>query len=78
MTSAQAQALASNIIENDPEKAGSLLVLLDYFFKAKGEPMGEVVVRDVKQDLYRRTAHSSASMERFISEAESDLTHLAA
>lgn len=78
MTSAQALALTSTIIKNDTELAGPLLVLLETFLNARGDPMGEIVVRDVKRHLYARTSHSDAGMAKFISEAELDLSHLAA
>ena len=78
MTSAQALALASKIIQNDPEIAAPLLVLADAFLSAHGDAMGEKMATDVKRFLYSKTEDSDRNMARFISEAGSDLSHLAA
>ena len=79
MTSTQGVAVASSIINPDPViKAGPLLVLLDAFLNARGDPLAEVMVRDVKRFLYSQTEHSDEAMVGFISEAAKDLSHLAA
>lgn len=78
MTSAQALVLTSKIIENDTELAGPLLVLVEACLNARGDPMGEVMARDVKRFLYAKTDHSDAGMAKFISEAEANLIQIAA
>lgn len=70
--------LASKIIENNSEIAGPLLIFVTGLLKAKDDPMGEKTIFDVKRMLYSKTEHSEAGMERFISEGEEDLSHLAA
>jgi hypothetical protein len=78
MTSTQTLQIARFVIENNPEKSGPLLVLLDVFLNARGDPMAEVVVRDVKRFLWSNTENSDAAMEKFICEAVTDSSHLAA
>jgi hypothetical protein len=78
MTSTQIVQLAHIVIENNPEKAGHLLVLLDVFLNARGDPMAEVAVRDTKRFLWSNTESSDAAMEKFISEAVADSSPLAA
>ena len=69
MTSTQALALTSKIIENDSEIAAPLLILVEAVLNARGDPMGEVMATDVKRFLYSRTEHSDEGMARFISES---------
>ena len=78
MTSSQTLQIARFVIENNPEKSGQLLVLLDVFLNARGDPMAEVVVRDVKRFLWSNTENSDAAMEKFISEAVAGSSPLAA
>lgn len=77
MTSTQALALTSKIIENDSEMAAPLLLLVDAVFKACNDPLGEVMARDVKRFLYSKTEHSDEGMAEFIANA-SELSDVAA
>ena len=78
MTSTQGVKLACAVIENNPEKAAPFLILLEAVFIARGDPMGEVMVRDVKRYLFSQTENCDEAIERFISEAVSGSSHLAA
>lgn len=78
MTSADGVALASKVLQGNLEVAGALLILLDAFYEARGDPLAEATVSEVKRLVYSKTQHSEAAMERFISEAGKDLSHLAA
>lgn len=69
MTSTQALALTTQIIENDSEIAAPLLILVDAFLNARGDPMSEKMALDVKRYLYSKTEHSDDSMARFIAQA---------
>lgn len=69
MTSIQALALTSKIIENDSEIAAPLLLLVDAVFNAGSDPVGEVMARDVKRFLYSKTDHSDEGMAQFIADA---------
>ena len=75
MTSTEGGTLASKALQGN---ATALLILLDAFFNARGDPMAEAVVGDVKRVVYSRTEHSENGMEQLISEAGKDLSHLAA
>jgi hypothetical protein len=75
MTSAEGVALASKTFQGS---ATAFLVLLDAFLNARGDPLAEAMVGDVKRFVYSKTEHSESAMDRLISEAGKDLTHLAA
>jgi hypothetical protein len=78
MTSAQALSLASTVLKNNSEKAAPLLLLLNALLDARGDPLEESIVLDVKRYIYSRTEHSEQGMELFISEAAQDSSGLAA
>lgn len=78
MTSTQLLALTSELIENEIEKSGPLLIWADALLKLKGDPVGEVLISDVRKFLYSQTEHSEQGQAAFISEAESDSSPLAA
>lgn len=75
MTSAEGVALAKSSLQGNHT---ALLLLLDAFWQARGDPMAESMVGEVKRFVYSRTEHSDEGMEKLISEAGKDLSHLAA
>lgn len=72
------QVLATTILQNNTDKAGPLLLFVDALLTARGDPIGEAVVLDVKRFIYSKTEHSEQSMERFIAEASEKSSNLAA
>lgn len=56
----------------------AFLILIDAVWNARGDPLAESMVLDVKKFVYGKTEHSENAMNDLISEAGKDLSHLAA
>ena len=68
MNSAHALELTNDIINNNPEKAGSLLVLLSAIQSSRGDPEAELMADEVMDFLYAKTEHFHKGRKEFISQ----------
>ena len=66
MTSTQGVEIANSVIENNPEKAGTLVRLLYAFRESAGDPEGEIMMDEVISALYVRTSHCQDGIKNFV------------